>query len=781
MARLSATLLVLAAFGCHGEGTPKVPLVPGGQGPRLAERALAERPKLVLVPREGNPAGAVAFVVESDAGSLAAAVTSAFVAARLEARGVRGVSSRPHALGFSLSMLVADAKQAARFESALEASLAQAPRAGEPALKAAATAAAALATLPVLGAAQSAVTSCSGELARPAGEPRWGPTATGLATLSGWLRAARSGRASAFGAVGPASVLTGIEASLERGPDWPDGPEPTDTWPAADALGVNFTPGAARHLSVAVRVESAALAVGAAEELAATESMLTARLAALRPPWRLERASASSRARGACIRLDLTPPAGDPGPNPPDVAHALAVASQELDAALATPASTALERAVLAPKDPRDAAAAAAWSALTKRVRPGARRRLAAYVTSPAEQPLDLAGAVARERAFAARPSVELLVRSERGQARILALLGSACGTALESDADAGEAALVVTALASGAPRDGVTFSPYVTTGGLGLLVEAARRPGESSGAQAVRLGRALGARLAALHPSPTEVAAVREALLHTIGAHERPGFFAALGATTRGHSSWLEPRGTPGGLESAPAGGFEAALARFLSHPLRLAVLANDDGAQADTVRKAVEQLLRPVRGTVTRCPNRPPPTPETSELTLLAEPDEQGKTIMSVPFPPARGRLPREARASVLLLNGPRGWLAESLTDLSASASATALGGPEAAALVIEVLATAGSEQAALTRILALLDRLAAGTIPARDAAVARQTLEQQDAEARLDPRVRLVELFQGQTDAGPLDVKRLAAFFASLRRESAVVVTVAPRGAP
>jgi hypothetical protein len=783
--RRSVVLLVALAAACSGgSGATGGAQGPGGSA-RLSERQLSDRPALMLVERAGDPSGAVAFAVSHGAGSLASVAAAHLLVARLAARGVPGVGARPHALGFTLSTFVRGADDAKRFVAALAAVLTEPPRAGEAGLKAARAAVDQVQKKPLL-AAQAALSSCSGELT---------PSAAGfdperpasLALLGAVLATARGRTETALAAVGPRTVLEGLERALADGPTWPATAPSDDPWPARDELGVDFASATSRRLSVAVRTSTADAAIGAAEDLGAPGTLLALRLGALRPGWNIERALGTARPRGGCLRVDAVPPPGDPGPVASEVARALAVVEEELGRALARPTRHALEEAVLRPADPREAASAAAWSTLSHPAAAAAPRRTAAYTTLGTDKgTFDLPQAVAAFKDAASRTFLERRSRNEAGQARALALLGTACGTATESATDAGETALLVSALAKATARggaEGVTFLPVITAGGVGLLADAPRRDvHEHPAEQAARLGRALGERVTVVQPAEHDVTTARDELIRSLGSGKRAAYFAALDAATRGHPSWLEPRGTLEALGSAPSGGFHAALARFLARPLRIAVLSNGSATDAGIVAAEVERFVRPVRGTPTRCPTRATPPHEPRELTLLAGDDQTPGATLAFPFAPFLGRPPREARAAVFLLNRPLGWLEQSLGELSASATVRALGGPQTAALTVEIAAASGSERTAVERIQALFDRLAVpGAVSARDFALAQKELEQSEAEERVDPRLRAVELFLGAEAPGPLDPVRLSQFLASLERQSAVLVNVAPRRAP
>jgi hypothetical protein len=780
--RRSVVLLVALAAACSGGRGAGGARGPGGT--RLAERQLSERPALVLVERAGDPSGSVAFAVAHEAGSLASVAASSLLVTRLLERGVPGVSARPHGLGFTLSSFARGPEDTGRFVKALVAALAEPPRAGEAGLKSARAAVDQLQKQQPL-AAMAAVAACSGELT-PSASAFDPEKPAAMAALGALLARARGRTGTALAAVGPRAVLEGLASALADGPAWPATADVQDPWPARDELGVEFGPVTARRLSVALRTSTADSAVSAAEALGEPGALLSRRLAALRPGWSVERTLGTARPHGGCLRVDAVPPPGDPGPVASEVARALSVIEEELGDALARPTERALEEAVLRPSDPREAASAAAWSTLSRNTGAQAPRRAVAYATSAAEKSsFDLPAAVASLKEAAARPFLERRSRTEPGQARALAVIGTACGTITESAADAGEAALVLSALARARSdsHEDVSFVPVITAGGVGLLADTTRRDvHERPSDQAARLGRALGERLTVVHPGEHDVTSARDELVRALGGGKRPAYFAALDAHTRGHPSWLEPFGTLEALGSAPSGGFQAALSRFLARPLRVAVISNGSPEDASVVALQIERFVRPVRGTPTRCPTRASPPSEARELTLLAGDDQTPVAALALPFAPFLGRTPREARAAVYLLNRPLGLLEQALGELSASASARALGGPQAAAITVEIAAASGSERAAIERVRALFDRLASpGSVSVRDFTLAQKELERLEAAERLAPRFRAIELFLGAEPPGPLDHARLAQFLASLERQSSVLVNVAPRRAP
>jgi hypothetical protein len=253
-----------------------------------------------------------------------------------------------------------------------------------------------------------------------------------------------------------------------------------------------------------------------------------------------------------------------------------------------------------------------------------------------------------------------------------------------------------------------------------------------------------------------------------------------SLEELSQGHPSWLEPRGSIAALGSAASKSFDAALQHWLGSPLRLSVLANGDTGQVEVARRELERWLSPVRGQALRCPPVARIEPRAVEMTLATTPGAVAESAyLGVPIATFEGRLPLEARATVFLLNRSGGWLERALADLPATASATALGGPRAAALLVRLSVPAEQREAALARVRALFDRFPRGVATTADIAAAERELARDDAVERRDPRRRIVELWRGAATPGRLDTARLMKFQADLGRAGRLVVLVNPNG--
>jgi hypothetical protein len=209
--------------------------------------------------------------------------------------------------------------------------------------------------------------------------------------------------------------------------------------------------------------------------------------------------------------------------------------------------------------------------------------------------------------------------------------------------------------------------------------------------------------------------------------------------------------------------------------------VLANGDTGQAEALGLELERWLRPLRGDAAHCPSHGHPVGSGGEQTLALAGDDAEGSYVAVPFPAYDKRTPVEAQAALLLLNRSGGWLDQALNELSASATALLVGGPDAAALIVEVVATESQRAPAVERLRGLFERLATGKIAASDADFARRELERSDMEL-FDPRRRVIATWRGlpaRAERPVLDAARLTQWLATLRRSGAVVVNVAPRG--
>jgi hypothetical protein len=767
-------------FGCQPSRGPNEPTEQSKGSARVSRRVVDDRPPLELVERSGDPRPALAFAVAHDGGSVASVAVAAVLDARLRAKGYDALRARPQALGLTLELLPGSSAQVRKFFSDVRTALTSPLGDGEPARSALREAFSGLRARTWLGPGDAAVANCSGELGVPAGTQLPDPdSGTGRAQIDAWLAEVSASASVAFAAVGPADMIEQAGEGLEESPPWPLEEPVDDSWPERDSLLVDYVPEGARRLSIALRVDDADAALVAAEQLARPSSALSLRLAALSIPFRLERAAASARPRGGCLRVDLVGPRADPGPDADAVAGLLVTAEGEMRASLAAAAGRRAPDGVARFVDPRDAAALAAWRALSAEQASEDPVRTVAYLGHVSERDrLVIAPAVATIERRLARTNLDLVRRDEPGQGELWVLLASPCGTASEDAGDAGSHSVMLRALAREASgTNDVQLEPWVAVDGAGLLAHAPRRdPSESAAALARRIGSALGRALLASSPSGPTLASVRAGLLDEIGPEPRPGYWLTLDAMSPGHPSWLEPRGTFAALSDAGQGSFELSRRAFVRGPLRVAVLTNAGSGQADIARASIERWLGTERLGTEACPARSPATPRVGELTLQTSSGQDAEgAYVAVALPGLSGPVRRQAEATLLLLNRRGGLLDQALSSMAARAEARLVGGPTLGGLVIRVSADRGVEAPAVAQVRALLERLGRGAVSQEDVVLAERELSRAELETSLDPRRRIIDLFRGTTQQPPLDLATLRAFQARLAGSHHTVVYV------
>ena len=281
----------------------------------------------------------------------------------------------------------------------------------------------------------------------------------------------------------------------------------------------------------------------------------------------------------------------------------------DLGRALATQAS-----------DPREAAERAAWWSLARSPAAPARAdsmRLALTVgVAPrrdASAPTTETLRAEIDRATMAwhAPVVEARTHVERGQGEAWVLVASACGTLPEGVGDAGAGAAVAVAAAAQANAGAdARVEPFVAADGVGVLAHGPARAGESPSAHARRLADLAARAFAADALDADEVARARTSLL-ALAADTDARAFATLGtALAPEHPSWIQPFGTRFGLASTSNDAVAARTAGLRAGPLRVAVLANVDAAEAEAAVRAVDRWIVRRPGGVRSCPTPSLPT---------------------------------------------------------------------------------------------------------------------------------------------------------------------------
>jgi hypothetical protein len=809
-AEILASGLVLALSGClEGASPPAGPApagalgaLPGGNAGRIEVRRLDARPRLTLVSRDGDPSPAVAAVFVTGLGPALTTALAAVVEARLRAAGF-DAELRVDRDAFRARVLVPDPGRVPALFATLATAAGRPVSAGSPEVALAIQRLQSLKRNPLDAVELAPIAACTGALGVTPGEALPDLAAEpGARELEAARRAALHVGNISLAAVGPATFAVVVAQALERTDGWPPpGAPPPEEVAAPDAAGAYTAPSLDRRsarLTLAARVADPALAAAAAERLGAADSPLAARLRLLTEPWRVVQVAGVARAHGGCVSavLEMIPRA-QRQPVEPGAAVAAVIARREIAAELAVGnAGSVVARQILTAAEPREAASRAAWWAMAAPA-PAAPPRWSTALGVPAlaAPPRD-AGAgpaasarfqVEIDRASAVASGAERRLAAEHGQGELWVLLASPCGAAEEGTPDAGFGALAILAAIEGRRRPAdVAIDPWITSDGLGVVAHASfRDERETSGELAHRVADAAARVLTATLPSPEAIAAARAALLdhleHASG-HQGTAFEAFAPALVPEHPSWVEPFGLWSRVAGAPTEGVRARAHALAWGPLRLAVIANTDAAQAGVAADAVDRWLSPAPGPrVCRAAASSASRAGRVEVHLASDaPLAQG--LLGAAFPaaatPGAAYPYRDlADTTAAALDGPGGLLAGALAGAAATASARVMGGGRAPSLVVDVRAPDGSLTSAVSEVKGLLLRLPTAATEA-DLLRAAAVVERREHEALADPRRRLADLWSGRRGPAPGRPSLTAwrAFLNATLREPALVVVEA-----
>ncbi len=819
--RAAAGWLVLASLACAPppQGAPPV-------APRAATdvRELPARPSVAVVVRQGDPRPAVAVAVltagvDEPSGARVPVGLAALVEARLTAHGVRDVTVAPTWEGYRVRALLPTGSggAAAVLLTIRDALLAPVPPTG-PELDTVRRKLALFAARRVSNDALAEAARCMDE---PFARGRVEPPPVTPSALEAWRAASHGLGRVVFGVTGTAGDVDAVTSALLEQPAWPraatatqvPGPAPTPgaesvtasplLYDAADTLPI----GAAR-VTVLARTRDPDAAMAAAKLLGAPTGPLARRLHALDLPGSVRDVTATAHPDGGCLAVTLdVPRTHDSGEDTRSLATAAAVARQETrwTARMVDRRAPDPRPATLA-GDPREAAELAAWWALAGTL-PGAVSAVPSDsvmvgLGPDAEAAHDFAArarsvSAELDRAFAAwqSPVVEAHTEVEPGQGALWLVLASPCGTLSEGDADAGLTALAVSALAEqahGAARDGdAELTEWITSHGAGLLVRAVRHDRESSLALAGRAADAVGAAMMAVAVDPGAIAAARARLIDLAGKDDPARSFATLAEALRpGHPSAVFPLAAGKGLVGSSDSAVVSRIAALRRGPLRLAVLGDDDAAEAQAAVQAVDRWVPHGADGPRACAASfaaPPPRPG----TYAAPPATSHSAWLAVPLPRGSSApsVHDAAAATAAALEGADGLLARALSGGLASSWSARLVGAGAGdedALVIRVVSSAHALDAAVAQVRALLDHLQRGAFTDADRTRAAARLADDALRVTLTPRGRLLRLWHGQptrppADSAPPTLDAMHAFHADVLRDDSLVIVASRPGAP
>jgi hypothetical protein len=810
----TGALAVLAATGgCgahgHESGLP-------AEAPALGTRLTgAGRPPLAVLAREGDAQGALAVAVTtagiaSDRGALAGVTLAALVEARLAARGVEA-SAVGGWDGWRMRALVDSPADAVRIVDALRTALLTPVTANDPALSLAVRKASALARRPLPDPALASVAGCTGE-AYGAGDP----TPPQAQDLEAWRRAAHGLGRVAIAVVGNAALADAAARALGNAPAWSRAASIAGApWPPAHGPSVVYgasgeiEPGAAR-IVVMARTSAPERAVALAPALGDPQGPLASRLAALGTPGHVRSVVATAHVDGGCVAATIDLSARDLASDAPArIATAAALARQEVAVEMAdgtVPADLGAELTRRA-ADPRDAAERAAWWSLAGKHAEDdddPRITLVVGVAAPKDAAAGTSSADAIrseiDRATVAWhvPVLESRTHVERGQGEAWILLASPCGTGSEAAGDAGAGAAVAMAAAARAAETAkdAQVEPFVAIDGIGLLVHGPARPGESAQAHARRLADVAARAFAADAIEPGLIADARTALLARAAQTDARAFGDLAAALAPGHPSWVQPEGTLFGLGSVSDDSVGARAAAVRAGPLRLAVVANADGAQAEVAVRAVDRWVARRPGESRVCPATAAAAaarPGTYAVDLRA--GALSEALLGIPLPPGDAAARSAGTWVAAALDGSDGLLAHALgadrtgtpdAPLAHAWSAAVLGPPQSPSLVVRLAGPDASLDDAVAQVRALLDRLRHGALRDDDRSRATAAVARARRASSLDPRARIVALWRGEpsSPSAPVapsleDLRSFSA--ASLRDEALVIVAARPPRSP
>lgn len=811
-------VLVLAALtGACGPAAPKAENASHPITARTDVRTAKDRPPLVVIAREGDPAAAVGFAVTTagDADDTETAVALAGVVEhRLASERAAGREAEviPSSDGFRGSIVVANATEAERAATAIR--LALTTPIGEPDLAAAKKKLAALAARPLPDPALLRFARCTGA---PYGTPT---TASSSAKLDlGALERARASAVSlprvSVAAVGPPAIADSVFTTLSHGPAWKAIATAAPATPT-DALDVAIyeaTAEAAPHrgareahttIHVTLDLAGGAAAVALAEALGEPSGPLAIRLGDLDLPLRVRELTATSHVAGGCVGvvLEAAPDLKSAGSASADrvdparssdlasrVGDALALVQLEAEASLADLPIRDGHRLAERLGDAREAAEHAAWWLLGPATLASGKLAGSAAVglarRSPEAGALDatraaIAKAVTRARAEWQKPVVSARSRTEAGQGELWALVASPCGTDSESDADAGLSALFVTAAAEVSPNDrDLRLEPWIAADGVGVVAHGPAHDGESHAAHARRIAGAAARAFGSEPLRPSALAHARATLLRR-DPRSSGALFTLASALAPQHPSWVFPLGGDAAVARASDAAITARAHTLRSAPLRVGLLAAH-AAQTGAAEAAVDRWI-PRHAGERACATpaaAPPPRPGTYAAPFV--PGSEPEAYLAFPFPPGDEAARAAAEVIVAALDGEGGLLDRAIghggaTPLAREASAKIVGWPRAPAIALRVVAPQAGLDAVVMQLRALVDRIQKAGLEPTAFDRASSLVARRETTALLPPRARLVSTWRGEDARGRATADVVRAFAAKSLAEDAMVVVAA-----
>jgi hypothetical protein len=221
---------------------------------------------------------------------------------------------------------------------------------------------------------------------------------------------------------------------------------------------------------------------------------------------------------------------------------------------------------------------------------------------------------------------------------------------------------------------------------------------------------------------------------------------------------------------------------------PIRVAVLADDDVAQAQAAVRAVDRWIARRPGEARSCPSPATlPRVQPGTYAVATPPGAPSEAALAIALTPGDEGTDVDARWIAAALDGPDGLLGRALAVAPAAGgeplahawSAGLEGGTRAPALVVRVTADDVRLDAAVAQTRALLDRLRQGALREEDRVHAAAAVARSSGSAALDPRSRTIALWRGEgpsTRPAPPTLEALRAFAAATLQDDALVIVAA-----
>lgn len=705
----------------------------------------AGHPPLSVLVRGGDEPGAVALVLRHGEGLVAHTALSALIEARLRAQGLlaQGQGDRDTA---RITVLVRGADETSR---ALRGVVLAAAQPLEPKETAALRLVAARVRVLRIGALTDprleALAACTGEAALPHGASLPGMEGPeGIERLEAWRSAAGPAQAS-LGAVGGPEEMQAARAALSSLPPWKGGLLPPPLVVSPGGLLVHDDHEARRGeitLSVAAWYGHPDTAPDVALRLGHPSAPLAGRLRALDDRLQVQRIAGVSRPGGSCLLVRVRGAQRERG-SEQEIAQIVEVVRREIEASRASAQPLPL------PEDPREAASAGAWRALTRPPSPPPtsepRWQLAVGLHSPSSrQGPDAARieAVLQELERQRGAPLESQLRVESGRGRVWMLLANRCPQE-EAPGERGISGLALLAALRGRASEGVALEPWLSPGGAGVLAWTEARAGENAVATGQRLGEAVGRAFLGEPPGSGAIQEARGALLARLS--EQGSFPEQLWASLGTHPERFWVSGTLDGVARPGVEAVQQRWARIARGPLRAAVLADSPEQGAAALARVQRWLLPSVSGGSCRNAEQGPPQAGGAIL------NEKHQAFLAWRVD---GSGVGEAMAWVSALwLGEGGGLARGLEGSPVQGSSFVVGEGREMALVVALQGPGGELPGAIERAQAVMERLAE---QGEDGFWARavERWGSQERERRLSPRGRLEDLWSGRERKGGVE---------------------------